>query len=476
MLAAGNIQRSKIGDTQLDASVDFFAIAVPSSDRLYSAEGEVASERVLTWPLSTGFNLGWQATPFQKATLQYQFRFDGYVKDRTTAENFVVPSSTVTNGIGGAWEYRRGGYSLLLNGTWFAPRHLGALGVPGAWARGGHDDLAATYAKYSAGLSRDFYLNPFHKIHLNAAWFGGRDLDRFAKYQFGMFDDTRIHGVPASGVRFGELAMVRGSYSINIFDQYRFDLFLDQAWGRDDPATAPGSRSPGSASRSTCARRGIRFCASISARACCRRATTARLDDAADHAAEAAPMTPTLRADLHVHTCHSKVSGTLPFLGSRDCYSPPADVYRVAKARGMDLVAFTDHDSIDGALELLDARGPIATDVIVGEEVSCRLPDGDIEVHLGVYGMTEALHRDVQPLRRNVFDVTARAAAGRRVLRAEPPAALLSRADSARPVSAAARRGPGARGAKRHDAAGAQCARRADRRRGGRRRAPAGSA
>ena len=48
-----------------------------------------------------------------------------------------------------------------------------------------------------------------------------------------MFDDTRIHGVPASGVRFGELAMARGSYSFNIFEQYRLDLFLEQAWGRD---------------------------------------------------------------------------------------------------------------------------------------------------------------------------------------------------------------------------------------------------
>ena len=87
--------------------------------------------------------------------------------------------------------------------------------------------------KYSASLSRDFYFNLFHKIHLNGAWFGGSDLDRFAKYQFGMFDDTRIHGVPASGVRFEELAMARGSYSFNIFDQYRLDLFLEQAWGRD---------------------------------------------------------------------------------------------------------------------------------------------------------------------------------------------------------------------------------------------------
>ncbi len=117
-------------------------------------------------------------------------------------------------------------------------------------------------------------------------------------------------------------------------------------------------------------------------------------------------MTQTLRADLHVHTWASTLSGNLRFLRSRDCYSAPLDVYRVAKARGMDLVAITDHDSIDGALELLD-RLPDASDVIIGEEVSCRCPDGDIEVHLGVYGMTEQLHRDVQLLRGNVFEVTA---------------------------------------------------------------------
>ena len=73
----------------------------------------------------------------------------------------------------------------------------------------------------------------------------------------------------------------------------------------------------------------------------------------------------------------------------------------------MDLVCITDHDSIDGALELL-AQRPEADDVIVGEEITCRLPDGNVEVHIAAYDMTEALHRDVQHLRGNVFDVTAR--------------------------------------------------------------------
>jgi hypothetical protein len=231
VLAAGNIQRPRLGSTPFDASVDFFAIAAPSSDRLYDASGEREAERLLTWPLTTGANLGWQYTPFQKVTGQYQFRFDGYVHDRTTAGDYVTPASTITNGFGGAWEYRRGGYSLLLNGTRFVRAGWHEWG-PAATAASS-SDVHAAYTKYSASLSRDIYFKVFHKIHVNAAWFGGRDLDRFAKYQFGMFDDTRVHGVPASGVRFGELGMLRGSYSFNLFDQYRLDLFLERAWGRD---------------------------------------------------------------------------------------------------------------------------------------------------------------------------------------------------------------------------------------------------
>ena len=227
VLAAGNIQRPRLGGTPFDASVDFFAIAVPSSDRLYEASGEREEERLLTWPLTTGLNLGWQFTPFQKVSGQYQFRFDAFARDRTTSEAFDVPASTVTNGFGGGWEYRRGGYGIVVNGTWFARA---------AWREWGFEPDPAShssYLKYSASISRDFYFNVFHKVHVNGAWFGGRDLDRFAKYQFGMFDDTRIHGVPASGARFEELGMLRGSYSFNIFELYRLDLFLEQAWGRD---------------------------------------------------------------------------------------------------------------------------------------------------------------------------------------------------------------------------------------------------
>lgn len=234
VLAAGNIQRPKLGSTPLSASIDFFAMAPPSTDRLFDGEREIGGERLLTWPISTSVNLGWQANAFLKLSTQYQFRFDGFVRDRTTDESFVVPSSTTTHGIGGAWEYRRGGYSIVANGTLFRRSSWKSWGAADDLQTA--DESRQRYAKYSLVASRDFHLDAFQKIHVDAGVFGGQHLDRFSRYQFGMFDDTKLHGVPASGVRFDELRVVRGSYSFNIFEQYRLDLFLDQAWGRDRPA------------------------------------------------------------------------------------------------------------------------------------------------------------------------------------------------------------------------------------------------
>jgi len=114
-----------------------------------------------------------------------------------------------------------------------------------------------------------------------------------------------------------------------------------------------------------------------------------------------------VKADLHVHSYHSGYARPFRWLRARDSYSSPFDVYRVAKARGMDLVCLTDHDSIDGGLEFLN-KHPDAPDFILGEEIEAVFPDAPgLRVHLGALGMTEAHHREVQRLRSNVFDVAS---------------------------------------------------------------------
>jgi predicted metal-dependent phosphoesterase TrpH len=121
-----------------------------------------------------------------------------------------------------------------------------------------------------------------------------------------------------------------------------------------------------------------------------------------------------LRADLHVHSYHSGYARHLAFLRTRDCYSAPEAVYRAAKARGMDLVTITDHDSIDGCLEFLNAH-PDTPDFFISEEIECHVPESHgrkasadrLKVHVAAYGIDERIHREIQPLRSNLFEAAA---------------------------------------------------------------------
>ncbi len=228
VLALVNLQHPKLfGNPHWDASLDLFAIAVKGNDRTYDTAGERLGQRLTTRPFSTGLNVGWQLAQFQKLVFNYQFRFDAYAVDTETSAAFRPPVSTLTNGGGLSWEWKQGGYSFLAAGTSYRRADWQPWGDAGDYRQSDQ-----SYQKYSASLIRDFYFG-LQKVHLNGAYYGGHDLDRFSAYQFGLFDDNRVHGVPSAGVRFGELGMFRGSYSFNLFDQYRLDLFLDQAVGRD---------------------------------------------------------------------------------------------------------------------------------------------------------------------------------------------------------------------------------------------------
>jgi len=108
-----------------------------------------------------------------------------------------------------------------------------------------------------------------------------------------------------------------------------------------------------------------------------------------------------VKLDLHVHTHHSGNTTIYPLsLIMRESYNSPEGVYRRAKARGMDLVTITDHDRIDGALTIADRP-----DMIVGSEVTAVFPDDGVRVHLGVLGLNEVQHREVQRLRHNVREL-----------------------------------------------------------------------
>ncbi len=110
------------------------------------------------------------------------------------------------------------------------------------------------------------------------------------------------------------------------------------------------------------------------------------------------------KMDMHVHSCFSveKIPGVKGVT-----FSPretPDEIYARAKARGMDFVTITDHDTIAGCLDLLSRR-PQLTDFVVGEEVSTQLPSSGLTVHINVYGHNEEQHRELQRRRPDAFEV-----------------------------------------------------------------------
>ncbi len=117
-----------------------------------------------------------------------------------------------------------------------------------------------------------------------------------------------------------------------------------------------------------------------------------------------------MKCDLHVHTIHSGMC-TVPVLNRvcRECYSDPEEVYQTLKLRGMDLVTVTDHDSIDAVERLRRHPG-----FFLSEEVSCRTSSGT-ELHIGVYGIEERDHIEMQR-RREDFPSLLAYLTGRRLL------------------------------------------------------------
>src|SRR2546423_2196417 len=101
----------------------------------------------------------------------------------------------------------------------------------------------------------------------------------------------------------------------------------------------------------------------------------------------------TSRVDLHCHSTASQLSklGVQRALGLPECATPPAEVYELAKRRGMDFVTITDHDTIDGAMTL----GALP-DTFISEELTVWFKDEPQAVHVLCYGITPEDHEWLQ--------------------------------------------------------------------------------
>lgn len=107
------------------------------------------------------------------------------------------------------------------------------------------------------------------------------------------------------------------------------------------------------------------------------------------------------RVDLHIHSKYSDRSAEWLFrrLSFPDSYSAPRELYAKLKERGMDFVTITDHNRIDGCLEIADLP-----DTFISEEVTTYFPEDRCKIHVLVWGISERQHGAISEVRDNIFE------------------------------------------------------------------------
>ncbi|HWX17137.1 MAG TPA: glycosyltransferase [Chthoniobacterales bacterium] len=108
------------------------------------------------------------------------------------------------------------------------------------------------------------------------------------------------------------------------------------------------------------------------------------------------------KCDLHIHSRYSARSEEWLFrrLDFPDSYSDPRELHRQLLDRGMDFVTITDHDTIEGCLQI----GHLPQSFI-SEQITTYFPQDPCKVHILAWGISEAQHQGIVAVRDNIYEL-----------------------------------------------------------------------
>lgn len=110
----------------------------------------------------------------------------------------------------------------------------------------------------------------------------------------------------------------------------------------------------------------------------------------------------TLKADLHVHSKYSRRPSQwiLQKIGCPESFTEPLEIYADARKKGMDLITITDHNRIDGALEIAHLEN-----TFISEEITTYFPEDGCKAHVLAWDITEKDHREFGKIRENIHEL-----------------------------------------------------------------------
>ena len=112
----------------------------------------------------------------------------------------------------------------------------------------------------------------------------------------------------------------------------------------------------------------------------------------------------TYKADLHIHSSCSEnpTARAIRFFRSRESFTEPEEVYASARARGMDLVTITDHNTLNGSLAIAHLPG-----TFLGCEFDTWFPEDGCRVHVVALGIDEHTFAEAMRVKASIYDLVA---------------------------------------------------------------------
>lgn len=108
------------------------------------------------------------------------------------------------------------------------------------------------------------------------------------------------------------------------------------------------------------------------------------------------------KADLHVHSKYSDRPSQwfLRRIGAPESFLEPDEIFRACRSAGMDFVTITDHNTIQGSLDIAHLPG-----TFISSELTTYFPENGCKLHVVVSGITERQFEEMQLLRENVYEL-----------------------------------------------------------------------
>ncbi|MGH9368241.1 MAG: hypothetical protein ACRD3M_11270, partial [Thermoanaerobaculia bacterium] len=226
VLLTANYTDPALAGSRFDLGADLFGVAFAFQDSAFRDGEEVPGEKIKHLPAIFQARVGRPLGPYLKASLGFISKWDNYQRDDETAPDFVTPADTFTNAVEARLVANVNGFNATLAASYSSRVDWPFWGLPD---NPDYSPEKKDYWKYSISLSKDRYFRGFRKLHVGLSYYGGFDLDRFSKVEFGTFSGHPIRGFKNGSLRSQNALVMNLSYGLNFEDIIRFEGFYDQA-------------------------------------------------------------------------------------------------------------------------------------------------------------------------------------------------------------------------------------------------------